>query len=191
MEKCLRTIYEILDAFRVRPALFVGNIVLQDPFPILLGFIEGLSFSDRDSGSPSFWEFRRWLTGRFDNLVAMPFEWLHEELGSKAAYAAFFSYLDEYRACSDMEVMSAVFAELTPLFYILDNEGNRQKPPVPDKLFVGRFSPSEVYYLGEMYGSKMERCTPFLGTEKAVRAEATSKWGVPMSAWSSRTSRST
>ncbi|MDB5347320.1 MAG: hypothetical protein JWP89_5697 [Schlesneria sp.] len=178
------TIYDVLDEFRKRPALFVGNMVLKDPFPIFLGFLQGLQFSDKDPGKPSVWEFSRWLTGRVSNIsVNMRFEWLHAELGSKAAYEAFFEYLDEYRACNEIEVATARPVEFTPTFHLLDSEGNRKAPPQPDRLYVGQFSPSDVYFLGEIYGTSTEHCFPYHRTAKAAKVEAKEKWGVPMSAW--------
>lgn len=186
-----KTLYDVLDGIRERPAMYLGPIVIEDPFPMFFGFFQGLRHSDMNPGKPSIWEFSSWLSCRLPTPTNMPFEVLYRELGSKGAYEAFFQYLDEYRGCTEIEVAVAHPVELNPKFYCMDSNGNRVPPPLPDKLYVGQFCPSNVFFLGEVYGTNTQRRLPYCGNAKAVRAKAKSEWGVPLSAWPQRTSRST
>ncbi|HVS39835.1 MAG TPA: hypothetical protein VMS17_30030 [Gemmataceae bacterium] len=178
-----KTIYELLDALRVRPALYLGYTTIGH----LSAFLSGLTFAKIDPGIPSVWGFNRWITGRVKGISTnLPCVWLEEKLGAEAALEAYFRYLDEYRACKEVEVAFASNAKLIPRFYLMDAEGNNQPPPLPDKLYVGQFAPSKVFFLGEVYGDDTERSFPYHRTMKSAIAEAKSRWSVPVSAWKRR-----
>jgi hypothetical protein len=179
-----RTIYEILDALRVRPALFLGNLHRRHPFATLLAFLDGLSFADIDPGSPPIWLFSRWITARVDRISTnLPWDWLEEQLGGDGAYAAYFQYLDEYRACREIEVARAEGVDLVPRFWRVDSKGGRVSPPIPERLYVEQWAPSRVFFLAEVYGTSVERCFPYHRSVEGVVEEAHSRWSVPASAW--------
>ena len=175
-----KTVYELLDTLRPRPALYLG----QSSIGHLSAFLSGLSFANLDPGVPSIWGFNRWITARVKGISTnLPCMWLEEKLGPEAALEAYFHYLDEYRVCKESEVALATSAKLIPRFFLGDSAGNKLSPPLPDRLFVGQFSPSKVFFLGEDYGDNVERCFPYHTTMKAAIAEARSRWSVPVSAW--------
>ncbi|MDX1947649.1 MAG: hypothetical protein SFU86_19785 [Pirellulaceae bacterium] len=179
-----RTVYEILDALRVRPALFLGNLHRRHPFATLLAFLDGLSFADIDPGTPPIWLFSRWITARVDGISTnLPWDWLEEQLGGDGAYAAYFQYLDEYRACLEVEVARPEGVELVPRFWRVDSKGCQVSPPIPERLYVGQWAPSEVFFLTEVYGASVERCFPYHRSVEGVVEEAQSRWSVPASAW--------
>jgi hypothetical protein len=166
---------------------------LKDPFPVFLGFFECLTvFSRFDPGTPPVPEFGLWLKGRLNlSPACFALDELYTELGSAGAYEAIWRYLDEYRACREVELATAHSVALKPTFYLMDRSGHQILPPLPDKLYVGQFQPSDVYFLGEVYGLETKRSFPFHQTERDARAAAKVKWGVPTSAWPRRTKRST
>jgi hypothetical protein len=189
MSREFSTVYELLDAIRPRPAMWLGHASIGH----LSAFLSGLSFADLDPGSPSIWGFTRWITARVDGISAnLPCMWLEENLGTEAALEAYFRYLDEYRVCKEIEVAVARLAQLIPRFFVVDSAGNKQSPPSPDRLYVGQFAPSKVFFLGEDYGGNVERCFPYHRTLKGAIAEAKIRWSVPVSAWKrQRTKRCT
>jgi hypothetical protein len=176
-----KTIYELLDVLRVRPALYLGKSSISH----LQAFLSGLGFANLDPGKPSIWGFTRWITGRVNGIsITLPWDWLEAELGTKASLEAYFRYLDEYRACTEVELAFASNIKRTPLGYSLDSEGRSQ--PLPDGLYVGQFAPSKVFFLAELHGEKTEISFPYYGEIRSAIEDAKSRWGVPFSAWSRR-----
>jgi hypothetical protein len=161
-----KTVYDVIDAFRRTPALFVGNAFSKEPFVAFSAFLDGLAFSSLDEGTPSVWGFARWITARVRGISQnLPSDWLYEKLGSEAAYEVYLRYLDEYRACKEVTVAVARRVKMRPRFYLMDEELRSHSPPLPDKLFVGQFYPSKVYFLGELYGGQALLSLPPHGEE--------------------------
>ena len=70
-----------------------------------------------------------------------------------------------------------------PRICLLDESGNRVPHPVPDHLYAGRYAPSHVFFLGEVYGTQTDKVFPYHRNVEGVFEEAASRWGVPISAW--------
>lgn len=177
------TVYDIIDGLRQKPGLFVGALT-DRPFEILSAFLAGLSWSKIDPGTPDVWGFWRWITARIDGISKnLPDQWLLEKHGSAAAYEAFFDYLDEYRACKEIEISVLNSASMAPGTHLRDYMGSIHSPPKPDKIYVGQYSPSNVFFLGEVYGDNIECWFPYHQTANDAMEDARRMWGVPLSAW--------
>lgn len=184
MNDGFRSVYDILDAYRQRPAMFVGNHGRNCPFAALQAFLGGLSFADVDPGDPPFWEFSRWITSRVEGISTnLPWDWLAERGGEGRAYSEFFEYLAEYRQCKVVSVAMAVGETPSPRFYQVGPAGERVTPTLPLSLFVGRYYPSSVYFLGEEYADSSEKNFPYHRSRVAVIAEARDRWGISAAAW--------
>lgn len=187
MRHNFKTMYEIVDALRARPAMFIGNVFFNEPFATFLAFLHGLSFAEIDPGMPSIWGFNRWITARVRGIsTVLPSDWLHKKYGSKRALEVYLRYLDEYRACKEIEIASMEPVDLVPTFTIRD--ANAVTPPQPTRLFIGQYYPSKVFFLGEQYGDTIERWFPYHRAEKGVVEQAKSRWNAPVSAWRRRRS---
>ncbi|GAB4211723.1 MAG: hypothetical protein OHK0012_04740 [Synechococcales cyanobacterium] len=182
-----KTVYEILDALRRRPALFLGNPFHRHPFATLQAFLNGLMFSNLEPGIPSVWLFSQWITARIDGIsTTLPWDWMAEHLGCESAYMTYFQYLDEYRACREIEVAQTRATTFVPQFWCADTDGNPMSPSIPDRIYIGQGDPSEVYFLAEVYGTHVEQCFPYQRSVADAIEEAQSRWGVSASAWSQR-----
>ena len=180
------TVYDILDELRERPAMFLGNLYVRNPLATLRAFIHGLQFSEIDGGEPSFWEFNRWVIGYVDEMSNnLPWDWLEDQRGGEQGFQDFFTYLDEYRKCRIVQVASPIIHEFIPRFRRLDSNLDEMAPPIPDSIHIGQFAPSEVFFLAEMYGDKMEMEFPYPNTIDGAIAEARSRWSVPETPWNS------
>lgn len=179
------SVYKILAALRQRPGMFLGPV--EDPckFSALQAFLSGLSFSDLDPGSPSVWEFGRWITRRIDGIsTTMPWSWLVKQIGPMGVYEAYFTYLDEYKACRETALLYAQGVSFLPRFTLGDSTGRMDlPPPIPKRLWVGQFAPSQVYYLAEDYGHNVRKEFPFQYSVEEVLQVAEGRWSVPASAW--------
>ena len=80
-----------------------------------------------------------------------------------------------------VELIRLAGRPLRPTFRVLDREWRPHPPPVPDAIFLGQFAPSDVYFLGEVYGEKLYPA--FHPTAQAVIEEARKRWGVGPEAW--------
>ncbi len=178
------SIYEILDEYRLRPAMFVGNLCRSSPFTALQAFLGGLRFASIDPGDPPFWDFSRWITARVaDMSESLPWDWLVERCGEDLAYSEFFGYLAEYRQCKVAKLEIAVGETPSPSYFRVGSHGERVTPSLPSLLFVGRFTPSLVYFLGEEYADVTEWNFPYRRSRDAVIEEARHRWGISASAW--------
>ena len=177
-----RTVYDVLDAVRERPGMYgIDGRSLRS----LNVFVAGLSCGNLDPGTPSAWDFPLWASVRGNRVgTSMPLEWLREGRSDEEAYDAYFRLLDEFRRCREVELARVPGPILRPTFWLLDREGRRHPPPVPRAIFLGRFAPSDVYYLGEVYDHRVEKLYPsFHATPDGVIEEARKRWSVPPEAW--------
>ena len=179
--KC-KTIYELLEAVHKRPGLYLGG----RSFHMLQGFISGIAYADLDPGGPSFWEYNRWITARIDGIsLNLPWDWIEEMFGNDQAFSLFFAYLEEYRQCRLVTLKLTGNTEPDPKFRVVNTEGKQLKPPKPDQLCIGQYAPSDVYFLGELYGETIKKDFPYFRSIKAVMDEAKLKWGVNHAVWKS------
>jgi hypothetical protein len=65
--KDIRDIYDVLDSLRKRPSLYL-EYNTGSQFSNLITFVNALTFSSFEEGSPSFWGFSRWITGKVDGM---------------------------------------------------------------------------------------------------------------------------
>lgn len=147
-------IYDLLDMLRKRPGMIVGRPATM---MIVDAFCSGLSLNDVRDGYPSFGFFRRWLWGRLDGEwpgTLQVSDWLVATRGDQlssyplsAAAAAYFEYLAEYRA-NIMEIVSVGTGPVTR------NRPGRE--PTPDRIVIGRFSPSAIYFFGTQHGPRLD-----------------------------------
>lgn len=163
--------------------MYVGKSFKQDQFNIFQAFLSGVCMADLDQGSPPFGDFGRWITARTKAPPAAGTYWLYQELGSEAAYHAYLRYLDEYRTCIEIEVATVRRELIVPRFQTGTNLQNMHTPEVPDKLYIGRYAPSKVYFLAAMYDGRVDRDFPYFRTLSAAKNRAISKWSVPVAAW--------
>lgn len=176
------SIYQVIDGFRRLPSVYVGQAFDRDPFHALQAFLSGLSFTDLDAGVPDFWNFQRWITARTDAPPAAGTYWLFQQYGSDEGYQNYFRYLDEYRTCREMEVGTVRREFIAPKFRVGKSAEEMSVPPIPDKLYIGQFAPSSVYFVAAVYDGRLEYDFPYFSTIEAAMYGA-ERWGVPVSEW--------
>jgi hypothetical protein len=182
MEQNVCSFYEVIDAFRARPEVYVGSgDFRKDPFAIFQAFLSGLTFANLDEGSPPFWSFERWLAVRVEE--SSPRHQLVQKLGSKGAYEEYLRLLDEYRTCREIEVATVARELIAPRFLIDHGDGNRHAPAIPQKLYVGQFAPSDIYFVAAVDNESTQRDFPYHRTIESAIEAAVSHWGVPVTAW--------
>lgn len=181
--KDIKDIYDVLDSLRKRPGLCL-EYNTGSKFSSLITFINALAFSSFGDGTPSFWEFNRWMTGRVDGMSkTLPWRWMQSEWGNDKAFEMFFELLDEYRACTDVYLCRAIIRrEHKPNFYRVNSEGERVEPEKPLELCAAQFAPSSVYYLLEVYTNRHDRSFPYHKSVD-VKKEALISWTVPEDEW--------
>jgi len=176
-------IYELLDALRKRPGMYLGNSG-RSSFNTLIAFVTALEFANLEKGSPSFWGFSRWITGRVDGMsTSMPWYWMEHEWGNEKAFEMFFELLDEYRTCKSICLCRAIIREHKPKFFALSSDGKRIEPEKPFEVCVSQFAPANVYYLLEIYMNRHYEYFPYYHSIDRVKKEATSRWGVLNNEW--------
>ena len=176
--------YDILDSLRDRPGMYLGDRYERNQFDLFQAFLTGLSLAELDGGNPSFWGFSRWVTGYVDGMSAScPWGWLEARRGQEQSFKDFFLYLDVYRACRIIEIATLTTTDLMPAFYSLDSERRRIAPPIPDSIHIGQFAPSEVFFLGERYGDRLEMHFPYHGSLSDAIDDAHGRWQVPADRW--------
>lgn len=149
-------IYDLLDMLRKRPGMIVGR---HATMMIVDAFHHGLAFNDARDGHPSFWFFWSWLRERVDAASAgyvQVSDWLVATRGDQlssyplsAAAAAYYEYLDEYRA----NIMEIVSVGTGPVTW---NGPSLRHKPTPDRIVIGRFSPSDIYFFGTQHGPRLD-----------------------------------
>jgi hypothetical protein len=70
--------------------------------------------------------------------------------GITGAAAAYYGYLDEYRA-NIIEILSVNTSPSTPR-----GQSSGRPQPTPDRIVIGRFSPSDIYFFGEQHGTRLD-----------------------------------
>lgn len=183
------TYYDVLDAVRRWPGLLLGGVdndwTRGTRMPRLQAFLMALRIAGLDEGDPPFHDFAPWLSVRVDgisNSHNMPFHWLEERAGgADSAFDCFFALLDEYRACHATTLQRCT-GPFEPTFLV--GLENPQLPEQPDSIVLGRFEPSDVYFWGEVYGTREVRQFPFSGTLVGARRAACDKWGIDPRSWS-------
>ena len=179
-------IYDLLSQLRKRPGLYLGSHG-DYSFRGLQSFLSGLSFSQQQVEFHSFWEFGRWVSGRLEDWsISMPFAQLEEELGNDAAFERYFELLDEFKECEQVCHEKALILEThKPGFYHIppDDIHGRIEPEKPLVICVGQFTPSNVFYLYEIYPNRTEKHYPYQNSIHEVKAEAKTRWSVNEDEW--------
>jgi hypothetical protein len=145
----------------------------------LEAFLAGVAFSDIAEGSPSFWGYTRWITARLGISMSLPWMDLESQIGPAAALTAFFEHLDEYRQCNLVE-LGASMGPFHPRFSI---GFEREIPPLPRSLLIGQYAPISVFFLGEVYGQRIEKEFPYCKSIEEVKALAQQRWEVSPENW--------
>jgi hypothetical protein len=174
-----RSVYDVLDALRVRPGMFFGNKSIA----LLQAFISGLSFSELDSGTPSFWDFQRWLEICARASSSFPWQRLEEDIGVEPAFDKYFEYLDEFRANTYSELAEA-FPPFRANFVTIVN-GERVEPDVPERISLVKLIPSDVIFLREHYGGREAHAHGWRAFPTVHDAEvgAEQRWGIGRDRW--------
>lgn len=182
--KHYKDIYELLDALRKRPAMYLGNTGKKS-FTALVAFVSALGVVEVDAGDPCFWRFSRWITGRVCGMSpTLPWDWMDEEWGNEQAFDKFFELLDEYRTCKSVCLSRAILREHEPTFYYRKSiDGELLKPGKPLEVCIAQFAPSEVYYLLEVYVGRQEEYFPYQKSIDEVKELAKSRWRVSEDEW--------
>jgi hypothetical protein len=142
------SVYDVLDALRVRPGMFLGNKSVA----LLQAFLAGLTFSDLDSGTPSFWDFPRWFEIRARTSSTFPWQRVEAQLGVEGAFDKYFEYLDEFRANTASEIDHA-----RPPFranFTTFVNGVQTEPEIPERIALIKLIPSGVVFLQEYYAGR-------------------------------------
>lgn len=127
--KDIRDIYDVLDSLRKRPGLYLGHSTGSSSFSNLITFVNALTFSSFEEGSPSFWGFSRWITRKVDGMSkTTPWSWMESKWGNDKAFEMFFELLDEYRTCTHVYLCRAIIREHKPNFYHVNSSGDRIQP---------------------------------------------------------------
>jgi hypothetical protein len=182
-----RDIYDLLDALRKRPGLYLGNCS-DCSFKCLQSYLSGLSVSKHQQIEfHTFWEFGRWVSGRLkDWSASMPFYQLEEELGNDGAFERYFELLDEFKECKQICHEKALILDThKPSFYHIppDDIHGRVEPEKPVVICVGQYAPSNVFYLYEIYPDRSEKHYPYQNSIEEVKTEAKRRWDVNEGEW--------
>ena len=158
--------------------MFLGH---AGTLPLLQAFLAGTTMPCSKPEEPSFANFNAWLAARIEDVSDshnLVLRWLDEELGSQKAFAAYFNYLDEFRA-NEVEVLQINAGPLTPRF----THGDGSAPSVPARLVVGRFSPSDIYFWGTQSETDQEMGFPFCHSVVKAKKLAAERWDTPPRTW--------
>src|SRR5689334_18964738 len=171
--KPYKTVYELLDALRIRPGMFLGGKSID----LLQAFLSGLTFADLPSGTPSFWDFTQWFCVRARR-QSSSFPWHHieESLGTERAVDAFFEYLDEYRSNTPRE-LARVQPPFHPEFLLVVN-GERVDPEIPEHISLVELTPSSVIFVCEHYAGSNKPVALAFATINEACVAAETKWGI-------------
>lgn len=187
--KIYQDIYDILDALRKRPALYLGSNKSKKSFISLIAFLSGLQIAQFklkqiDEGEPSFRYFSSWITARVEGMSkTMAWEWMIEEWGNETAFEKFFELLDEYRSCKSVCLSRAIIRNHHQPTFVQIINGQQVEPEKPLKICIAQFFPSEVYSLLEIYTNKQDEDFPYQNSIEEVKEVALSKWGVAKNEW--------
>lgn len=148
---------------------------------LLNAFLAGLRMWPSRSEESSILEFHLWLAARVEelddshNMVC----WWLEALGPKRGLEAFFRYLDEFRA-NTVELTHVSAGPLKPRFA----RGDGSPPPIPQRLVVGRFVPSNIHFWGEQWDlTFLEKQSHFCHSARKAKSLAAERWDIPPGTW--------
>jgi len=175
-----KDIYEILDDLRKRQSMYLSS---KKSLTALVAFFSGLTFAQMDEGNPPFSNFSSWIARKVERMSnKMSWLWMIEEWGDEKAFDKFFELLDEYRNCKSVYLYRAIIRNHKPTFVQIIN-GERVEPEKPLELCIAQFSPSEVYYLLEIYIERQDKYFPYQSSIDEVKEIALSQWGVLENEW--------
>lgn len=180
--KKYKSIYEIIDLLRERPATYFGSSELSN----FESFLAGLSFSDIPEGEPSIWDFSKWITAVIPGIsINLPTNWLEEKHGPEEALKIYLKYLDKYRQC-EITILKKHYGPFVPNFKIAEGANLTQlkTPPSPTYIALGQYKPSKVFFLREYYNEdSFEDDFPCFKNVKEVKKYAFKKWLVNKDKW--------
>jgi len=172
------SVYDLLDALRVRPGMFLGGKSIA----LLQAFLSGLRFANLRAGTPSFWEFSAWFTvWAKPQSISFPWHHIEQTEGPERAVDIYFDYLDEFRRNSPSEL-----AHIGPPFepnFVFVVDGRRAAPEIAERLALVRLAPSNVIFLHEHYTGRDEPDAQAFATLEEARAAACVKWGAAIDRW--------
>lgn len=180
----ITSIYELLDLARDRPGIYgIGG----RSFRLLQPFVAGLGYGNLDAGDPPFWDFKWWAMIRNGHPpTPEPWHWLADQ-SDEDAYAAWFALLDEYRRCRVVELARLPGTVVTFREHWRAENGKPPEPyvpPTPQAIRVGRFAPSEVFFVEQVFADRGEKLIDGFqpSAEKAIDA-ARQHWRVDPELW--------
>jgi hypothetical protein len=180
------TYYDFLDSVRKFPGICLGGLnndaVAGSKMPRLQAVLTTLHAAGLNQGEPPYMDFSPWFAARFDGIHEsnnLPFHWLEErERGQDSAFDIFFQMLDEFRICKRV-LLERSAGPFAPTF----RKGDGRSPKHPNAIFLGRYSPSKVYFWATASGTTVERSPRFFRSRAAARAEVAAWWGVDRASW--------
>ncbi len=181
-------IYELLEKLRQRPAMYLGN-TSDCSFMCLQSFLRGLYLSNNYKNEiefHSFLEFGRWVPARLGNRSTMPFHQMLEDLGNDKAFEKYFELLDEFNSCKDLYLEKAIILKSHKAnFYTIppDDIYGSVEPEKPLMVCVAHYSPSNVYYLAEIYPNHTKKNPHYQNSADAVKLYAKETWSISEDEW--------
>jgi hypothetical protein len=173
-----QTVYDLLDALRRRPGMFLGGKSIA----LLQAFLSGLSFAELPPGTPSFWDFSQWFGVRArPESSSFPWHHIEESVGAERAVDAFFEYLDEFRSNTPRE-LARVQPPFHPMFIVVEN-GERIAPEIPEHIALLELTPSNVIFVCEHYAAREKPEAQAFGTIHEAHVAVERKWGVAPHRW--------
>jgi hypothetical protein len=179
-----RDVYQLLDLLRERPGMYG---IPEKSFRLLRVFLAGLGCGKLDAGDPPFWDFPLWATVRVGVAgTSMPWHWLETSERDDAAYQTWFRMLDEYRRCRVVELarLPGSFVRHRPTSHLVDGAMVPFTHPVPDAIILGRYAPSEVYFVAQVFADRTETLADSVQpTAEAAMNMAKACWSMDPAAW--------
>lgn len=161
-------IYEVLERIRLRPGMYFGQ---PATLPLLQALLTGMGMH-RGDWTLDLFDLRWWLAVRVgESQNNMIMHWLTEQHGPEGAFEIFFEHLDEFRTNS-AELTHENTGPLKPRFHHLDGG----EPMLPERLLVGRFMPSGVYFWGLQRQGVLEKQLPFCKSAATAKRLAAESW---------------
>jgi hypothetical protein len=182
-----RDVYHVMDLIRARPGMYG---IPEKSFKLLQVFIAGLACGEIDAGEPTFWDFPLWTTvGAGVTGTSKPLHWLESSQSDEEAYQTYFRLLDEYRRCRSVELarLPGSMVRHRPSFQIVNGKTVPYTPPTPDAVTLGRYEPSEVYFVAQVFGERTETFYDSVQpSAEAAMAVAEKWWSIDPAAWNYR-----
>ena len=179
----ITSIYQLLDLARDRPGMYgIGGRSLR----LLQPFLAGLGYGNLDAGDPPFWDFPLWACVRTDHFpTSRPMYWLNDQ-SDEDAYTTWFGLLDEYRTCRIVELARLPGTVVRFRKHWHADPGKPWEPyvpPTPQYIRLGRFAPSDVYFVEQVFEDRGEKLHDFQPTAPKALDAARQYWQVDPAAW--------